>query len=499
MADEEERLLENQLELQLKEQRDSISTLNDALACDPSNPELLAVQEELVEAIKEAEEGLLNLKRARLLREADSALNVSNQAAVEEVKAEALDPSDVEVEPLEEEARNYRVGSNCRFRYSNGRWYDGQVVALNGSDFAKISFLTPTSENMLICKFFLQQRCRFGANCRLSHGVDVPLSSLKKYAPTMWEPSMVGSSIWAVSDNKVGIWKEAELESWNDELRMGKVVFRDNGHSAELGIEALTLSEFAQMSDEEESELSFEESDSSDYEVESPRGLGFLESTALQRGIQTETTIFAKWENHTRGVASKMMANMGYREGMGLGASGQGILDPISVKVLPPKLSLDHALESRESDESKEKKGKKRSRGGKRKREKKFAEAARAAKDEEESRPDVFSLINNQLAMHSQAVNGVSTKKQQNKGSGEEKKVDRRSLVAYDDEVKELRLRVAKLEEMVSRNRKEKAVYEAAMRKLNETRKALAEAEAVHASASNAVVSKEKEKKWLKF
>ena len=54
------------------------------------------------------------------------------------------------MEPLEEEERNYQVGSKCRFRYSDGRWYDGQVVALNGSDFAKISFLTPTSENMLV-------------------------------------------------------------------------------------------------------------------------------------------------------------------------------------------------------------------------------------------------------------------------------------------------------------------------------------------------------------
>ncbi|KAG8495295.1 hypothetical protein CXB51_012874 [Gossypium anomalum] len=542
MADEEERVLENQLELQLKEQRESLSALDDALASDPFNPQILAVHEELVEVIKETEEGLLNLKRARLLREADSALNVSNQAAVEEVKAEALDSDDVEVEPLEED-RSYQVGSKCRFRYSDGRWYDGQVVTLNGSGSAKISFLTPTSENMLAkgtefglfdmrtCKYGNRMsisswvtnarppECRYASsfcnkdvdlvliaayrmirvNINISTGVDVPLSSLKKYAPTMWEPSMVGSSIWAVPDSKVGIWREAELESWNDELRTGKVVFRDDGSSAELGIEALTLSEYAQISDDEESELSSEESDSSDYEEESPKGLGFLESTALQKGIQTETTIFAKWENHTRGVASKMMANMGYREGMGLGASGQGMLNPISVKVLPPKLSLDHAVETHENDEDKEKKGKKRSRGGKRKREKKFAEAARAAKEEEESRPDVFSLINNQLAMHSEAVNGGSTKKQQKKGSGEEKKVDRKALVAYDDEVKELKLRVVKLEEMVSRNRNEKAVYEAATRKLIETRKALAEAEAVHASASNAVVSKEKEKKWLKF
>ena len=44
MADEEEeRALENQLELQLLEQKDSLSALNDALASDPSNPDLRSV------------------------------------------------------------------------------------------------------------------------------------------------------------------------------------------------------------------------------------------------------------------------------------------------------------------------------------------------------------------------------------------------------------------------------------------------------------------------
>lgn len=332
-----------------------------------------------------------------------------------------------------------------------------------------------------------------------SSGIDVPLSALKKYSATTWGQSLVGSSILALADCKSGIWREAELESWDEKLKMGEVIFRDDGSSAKLGTEAITLSKYAQMSDEDESDLGSEQSDSSDYEEDSSQGLGFLESSTMQRGVQTETTIFAKWENHTRGIASKMMANMGYREGMGLGASGQGIVDPVTVRVLPPKQSLCHAVNTLEYEENKDHGGKKRSRGGKRKRDKKFAAASRAAKEEEDSKPDVFSLINTQLAMHGKILHGKSTKTHPNVPNGGGNIEGRRALVAYDDEIKDLRVQIMRLEEMVSRNRKEKVVYDAAMRKLNETRKALADAEAAQASASNAVVSKEKEKKWLKF
>lgn len=309
----------------------------------------------------------------------------------------------------------------------------------------------------------------------------------------------MGSNILAVSDGEGGLWREAELESWDDVQGVGKVVFRDDGSSAELGEEALMLSEYAEMSEGDESDSSLEQSESIDEEDEGPQGLGFLESSSMHRGIQKETAIFAKWENHTRGIASKMMAKMGYREGMGLGVTGQGRVDPITAKVLPPKQSLDHAVQSFKEKENEETQGKKRSRGGRKKQEKKLAALVQAEKEEDELAPDIFSLINHQLAMHGEALNGGSAKKHQNKGSAEGKKVDRRALVAYEDEVKELRLRVEKLEEMVNRNKKEKAVYEAAMRKLAETRKALVEVETAHASASNAVVSKEKEKRWLKF
>ncbi|KAL4033838.1 hypothetical protein IC575_006952 [Cucumis melo] len=482
MASDEERALEHQLEVQLHEQKESLAALQDALASDASNPELLEVHEELVQAIKDAEEGLLHLKRSRLLREADSVLRGHDSNPAEDVKAEPLYATDVEPEPLED--HSFVVGSKCRFRYTDGRWYDGEIVGLDGSNSAKISFLTPTTENML------------SSSCA---GVDIPLTSLRSYVPTIWNQSMAGSSIWALSSRN-DIWRHAELESWDDALQVAQVVFKGDGSSQKLGPEDIALSEYAQINDEEESDSSLEQSDSSDYEEDDLQGLGFLESSIQQKGIQTETAIFAKWENHTRGIASKMMANMGYREGMGLGASGQGMLNPIPVKVLPAKQSLDHALESqKENNTNDENNGKKRSRGGKRKREKKFAAASRAAKEEEESRPDVFNLINHHLAMHNRALNDGSVKKQKDKGSADGKKVDRRTIIAYDDEVKDLRVRIEKLEEMVNRNKKEKVVYEAALRKLNETRKALAEAEAAHASASNAVTSREKEKRWLKF
>lgn len=334
-------------------------------------------------------------------------------------------------------------------------------------------------------------------------GIVIPTSALKKFTPTRWQQSLVGSSILAASGRQSGLWRRAELESWDDNLKLGQVVFVDDGSSARLTSDLLSLSEYADMSSEgDEGSSSEEESEFSDDAYQEDgcvhQGLGVLEPTNFS-GIQTDTMIFAKWEHHTRGVASKMMAKMGYREGMGLGASGQGMLDPIPVKVLPPKQSLDHALATNEADGSVGS-GKKRSRGGKRKREKKFAEQARAAKAEEAER-SVFSFINSHL-VNQDMPEGSSIKVRKGPSSeanGHAKKEDRRSLLAYDEEVKELRIQVERLEEMKNRNRKDKAVFEAASRKLEETRKALADAEATHASATNAVSRKEKEKKWLKF
>lgn len=100
--------------------------------------------------IRDAEQGLLHLKRFRLLKEAD--VIFTRQAAVsviEDVKVEALDSAQVKPEPLESEC--YSIGSKCRFRHKDGRWYNGNIISFEGDSSARISFLNPTSESMLVC------------------------------------------------------------------------------------------------------------------------------------------------------------------------------------------------------------------------------------------------------------------------------------------------------------------------------------------------------------
>jgi hypothetical protein len=292
-------------------------------------------------------------------------------------------------------------------------------------------------------------------------------------------------------------------------------------------MENLCSSEYAQVSDvesptstsdnedEDENDDDGDEAEENlqgteaDDDIEEFSGLG-SEGMMKVKSQMDSTRVFGKWEKHTRGMASKIMLGMGYREGMGLGRSGQGIVVPIQARVLPKGQSLDFIGKDENSQTQGEKK-KKSSRGGKRKRDKKFAEAARLARlrSEEEGSVDVFGFINNQLAgqrREEDSWEGVRLsggKADSNQKQGKEKAQHngdgRRSLMAQADGVAELKNRVEKLEEMALRNRKDKAVHEAVSRKLDAARRELRAAEANHASASFAVHSEEKEKKWLRF
>ncbi|KAK2706969.1 hypothetical protein QYM36_014859, partial [Artemia franciscana] len=60
-----------------------------------------------------------------------------------------------------------------------------------------------------------------------------------------------------------------------------------------------------------------------------------------------------KWEKHTKGIGSKIMAKLGYVMGSGLGKHGEGRTEPVEAIVLPRGKSLDHCMEIKEKAKGK--------------------------------------------------------------------------------------------------------------------------------------------------
>lgn len=48
--------------------------------------------------------------------------------------------------------------------------------------------------------------------------------------------------------------------------------------------------------------------------------------------LSSSTNKHGKWEQHTRGIASKIMESMGHEPGLGLGRDTTGITDPLEVR-----------------------------------------------------------------------------------------------------------------------------------------------------------------------
>merc|ERR1711874_767897 len=108
-----------------------------------------------------------------------------------------------------------------------------------------------------------------------------------------------------------------------------------------------------------------------------------------------------EWETYTRGVGSRLMACMGWVVGTGLGAKGEGRLDPVPAMVYPQGKSLDWCMDLRERAGgedmlSVEKKMKRKAKIEEKKSKKKYEDDLKRDKNEK----SLFNFINNKLGGH---------------------------------------------------------------------------------------------------
>lgn len=120
------------------------------------------------------------MKRSRLLKQIDAAFPNEEPARLpEDAKIEPTDPAEVEPEDLQEP--EFPIGSKCRFRHRDGRWYNGQILGFEGNGSAVVSFLNPISENMMVSLVsFLYAKILF------NQYLSVCVFSFTELAPTMY-------------------------------------------------------------------------------------------------------------------------------------------------------------------------------------------------------------------------------------------------------------------------------------------------------------------------
>uniref|UniRef100_A0A182SA81 Zinc finger CCCH-type with G patch domain-containing protein n=1 Tax=Anopheles maculatus TaxID=74869 RepID=A0A182SA81_9DIPT len=247
------------------------------------------------------------------------------------------------------------LGSKCSaphlHSWGSTAYHNAMVCSLDTSSLAdataKVLFTNPTHREMIPCTYFLEGECRFPDNkCHYSHGEVVRLDELRDYREPQFERLRQKGSRALVKQSSRLWCKGTVLEVDFSEKRCKLRLEEGKREQADVPFEdLLPLDGDAPGSPRE----SASDDDSSEEDEEA-------DDEALRKAQMVEKSLFqpapdrrlGEWEEHTRGIGSKIMQKMGYIVGTGLGREGEGIVMPVSAQVLPQGRSLDYCMELRE-------------------------------------------------------------------------------------------------------------------------------------------------------
>ncbi|XP_013913810.1 PREDICTED: zinc finger CCCH-type with G patch domain-containing protein [Thamnophis sirtalis] len=260
----------------------------------------------------------------------------------------------------------------------------GSECLEDGGQGVRVLYLYPTHKSLKPCPFFLDDKCRFKENCRFSHGQVVSIEELRPFEEPDLSCLAVGSA--CLGRHQDGIWyaaKITDIDSGYYTVKFDSLLLKEAVVEGDGIIPPLRSEETSSSSSESEGD----ELDSSAYAK-------VIDGSIPENGEGTSTCLssFGSWEAHTRGIGSKLMAQMGYELGKGLGKNSEGRIEPVLAVVLPKGKSLDQCAEilqkKREGKLDPSKPRKRRAKG---------KTAARLRQQIPKPRRNVFDFLNEKL------------------------------------------------------------------------------------------------------
>ncbi|XP_059177745.1 zinc finger CCCH-type with G patch domain-containing protein-like [Physella acuta] len=365
-----------------------LSQVEQAIQAAGGSDDLIQLKNDLQELISLTKENLLQIKKARLLKELEDAeeLNPTDaestskepeldeysafQAALSgqpetsgnsksvysknsktnnEEEESSEDSSDVSSDELDSSYFSELIGTKCRAPFYHewgGHHYGNAMIwSVNppsenddiSNHKVRVIFLNPVHPSLIPCKFYMDGDCRFSDDdCRRSHGHPVAVSELKPYAEP--DHSKICSGCRCLAKYTDDVWYPGTITDVCDDHQVNVQFDAQKLEATVLVEHVLPLDDSSSDSDSGEG-TSGQQADPDDDDGDVP--------VYLWKPAQTTDKLGA-WETHTKGIGSKLMAKMGYITGQGLGPKGDGRAEPVPILLLPQGKSLDKIMELKE-------------------------------------------------------------------------------------------------------------------------------------------------------
>ncbi|KAL7741896.1 hypothetical protein ACLKA6_012110 [Drosophila palustris] len=321
----------------------------------------------------------------------------------------------------------------------------------------RVLYTNPTHREMLPCSYYLEGECRFDEiRCRYSHGALVPGAAIKAYNDPDFHRLARNCPVLAKLQDR--LWHRGRVLCVNFVEQQCRV--RLDGQEHKERERDFPFEELFPLITEQDDELTSDSSDSNDSNesnVENDSEMDDLEAARQARMVELSLFTFkpteklGAWEQYTRGIGSKLMANMGYIHGTGLGSDGRGIVTPVSAQILPQGRSLDACMELREaangdkdyfSVERKLKRAQRRQQA-----------ANEKAYERESKRTDVFAFLNGSvLSTGSQQAGNSAKKTKTNDLQQHSNKTLNVETVRIADDIRRKQRDIAKVQQSLARN-----------------------------------------------